>query len=485
MGRMFRFLTRQDTELMLEKAESLHYSRNQVILEEGSRKQAIYIIRKGIVRIERSHLGQGIAIAHRKAGDLLGEVSFLDENAASASVIAEGDVEVDVIGGQDVYSLLSSVPGFSSRFYQSLSFILSQRLREASSLLPPLMVEEVPQVKRFHSQRTGQIGKDQIPPRLVSDVERFKMSMLEIHSTMKGEESNNGEIQERIDQSCDEIRDSLRTHIRQEGHLREGIGAFVFRETFPFFMLSSLIDRSYTKPRGYAGDYYTIEMIYQNEPRGDGRLGNYIDSWALRMSSTRAVQNRRALITRLVKEAVGEWRQSDPMPVTSLASGPARELFDLFSDDERPNIHATCVDIDNEALFYTAELAHSLELIDRMSFIKDNVVRMARGRGKTILQPQRIIYSTGLIDYFQDNYVIALLDWIYDNLLPGGCVVLGNFDTSNPDKEFMDHIGEWVLIHRSSEQLKELFGSSRFGNNPVRIIRDDTGVQLLAISARE
>jgi extracellular factor (EF) 3-hydroxypalmitic acid methyl ester biosynthesis protein len=484
MDKVFRFLTRQDTELMLEKAERLHYSRNQVILEEGSRKQAIYIIRKGLVRIERSHLGQGIAIAHRREGDLLGEVSFLDENTASASVIAEEDVEVDVIRGQDVYCLLSSVPGFSSRFYQSLSFILSQRLREASSLLPPLMVEEVPQVKRFHSQRTGHVGSEQIPPKLVSDVERFKMSMLEIHSTIKGEGNNDGEIQEGIDQSCDEIRDSLRTHIRQEGHLGEGIGAFVFRETFPFFMLSSLFDRSYAKPRGYAGDYYTIEMIYQNEPRGDGRLGDYIDSWALRLSPTRAVQNRRPLLTGLVKEAAGEWRQPDPMPVTSLASGPARELFDLFVDEERPNIHATCVDIDNEALTYASEMAHNLELTDKMSFVKDNIVRMARGRGRTILQPQRIIYSTGLIDYFQDGSVIALLDWVYDNLLPGGRVVLGNFDTSNPDKEFMDHILEWVLIHRSPEQLEELFARSRFGDSPVRIIRDDTGVQLLAISER-
>jgi len=391
---------------------------------------------------------------------------------------------VDVINGQDVYSLLSSVPGFSSRFYQSLSFILSQRLREASSLLPPLMVEEIPQVKRFHSQRTGHVGADQIPPRLVSDVENFKMSMLGIHSTIKDEKSNNEEIQDQVYQACDEIKNSLRTHIRQESHLSEGIGAFVFRETFPFFMLSSFLDRSYIKPRGYAGDYYTIEMIYQNKPTGDGRLGTYIDSWALRLPPGRAVQNRRPMLTRLVREAAKEWRQSDPMPITSLASGPARELFDLFADDENPNVFVTCVDIDNEALAYASELAHNLNLTDRMSFVKDNVVRMARGRGKTILQPQRMIYSIGLIDYFQDNYVISLLDWVYGNLLPDGCVVLGNFDITNPDKEFMDHILEWVLIHRSPEQLKELFSKTKFKNSPLQIIKDDTGVQLFAICTK-
>ena len=33
---------------------------------------------------------------------------------------------------------------------------------------------------------------------------------------------------------------------------------------------------------------------------------------------------------------------------------------------------------------------------------------------------------------------------------------------------YMDHILEWVLLHRSAEERPELFGQSRFGATPVR-----------------
>ncbi len=51
----------------------------------------------------------------------------------------------------------------------------------------------------------------------------------------------------------------------------------------------------------------------------------------------------------------------------------------------------------------------------------------------------------------------------------------------NPNKPFLDHVMERVLIHRIPEQLREIFYESKFGNNEVDILKDDSGVQLLAI----
>ena len=35
-------------------------------------------------------------------------------------------------------------------------------------------------------------------------------------------------------------------------------------------MQSALVDRSFSKPRGYAGDYWTIELFYQDQAQGAG-----------------------------------------------------------------------------------------------------------------------------------------------------------------------------------------------------------------------
>jgi hypothetical protein len=79
----------------------------------------------------------------------------------------------------------------------------------------------------------------------------------------------------------------------------------MFRDTFPYFTLSR-IDRSYAKPRGHAGDYLTIEMLYNNQAGGDRRLGPYIDRWALDLPASHAVKNRRRLLTDVIMGVAAE-----------------------------------------------------------------------------------------------------------------------------------------------------------------------------------
>jgi hypothetical protein len=95
-------------------------------------------------------------------------------------------------------------------------------------------------------------------------------------------------------------------------------------------MQSALIDRSFAKPRGYAGDYWTMELFYRDEAAGAGRLGPLIDRWYLGMHSVRAARNRRAVLAGVIREEAARGT-ARPVPVTSLASGPARELFDVFA----------------------------------------------------------------------------------------------------------------------------------------------------------
>jgi extracellular factor (EF) 3-hydroxypalmitic acid methyl ester biosynthesis protein len=160
-------------------------------------------------------------------------------------------------------------------------------------------------------------------------------------------------------------------------------------------------------------------------------------------------------------------------------------LFDLLAATDSPSIDATCIDIDPESLKYSRDMAEKLGVSQKMTFAQENAIRLALGRGELALAPQDLIYSLGLIDYLQDDLVVALLGWIYQNLRQGGLAVLGNFDVSSPDRAFADHILEWELIYRSPEDLRRLFRASRFGDDiDVRIEHESTGVQLFAFARR-
>ncbi len=127
-----RFLTESDQHLLLEKAEPVSYRRGEEIVPEGSTRQALFFLRKGRVRIERGGLGGAQEFASLGPGEVFGEMAFVDDLGASASVVAVDDVEVDVIEGHFMTALLFSVPGLAARFFHSLAVTLSLRLREMS-----------------------------------------------------------------------------------------------------------------------------------------------------------------------------------------------------------------------------------------------------------------------------------------------------------------------------------------------------------------
>ncbi|MBI2191282.1 MAG: cyclic nucleotide-binding domain-containing protein [Planctomycetes bacterium] len=484
MEATFKFLTAQDQELLLSDARRVHYPRDEEILAEGSRRQAIFLVRKGMVRIERAYLGRGVSVARLGPGTLFGEMSFVEDSGASASVIADEEVEADVMEGAAIHARLSADPALALRFYQSLALTLSQRLRETSARLLPLMIHEIAQVRLFHAQRTGHLNPDQIPAELEHAVEDFKTALLEADRGLRDNKLGEEEGQERVSQVCHAVLESLFQHTLEERHLEKGLGAYVFRETFPFFMRSAFIDRAYTKPRGYAGDYETIEKIYANQPAGDGRLGPSIDRWALGLPFAQSIRNRREYLRGAIDAALAGWPHRRPMPVASLGCGPAREIFDLFKAAVPPNVLATGVDIDNEALVYAAARAKERRLSARVTFAQENIVNLCRGRGSVQIAPQQILYCIGLTDYLSDSHIVALLNWIHEHLLPGGMVILGNFDVSNPDKPFLDHILEWELFHRSTYQIRNLFSQSRFGQAAVEVKTESTGIHLFASSTR-
>ena len=132
MDDFLKYLSDKHRGELLQGVENRHYQEDEIILSEGEQRRAIFLIKEGVVRVERGHMGFNVEVSRLHPGEIFGEMSFVEEFGASASVVADAEVDVDVIDEQQVKSLGSMDPAFDGQFYHSIAAVLSRRLRETT-----------------------------------------------------------------------------------------------------------------------------------------------------------------------------------------------------------------------------------------------------------------------------------------------------------------------------------------------------------------
>ncbi len=130
-----QFLTANDWALISDKAQERQFQKDQRLIHEGLAGNTLFIIKDGTARVERRNGMQAIRIATLGAGDICGEMTFIEKSSASASVIADDALTADALDSATLQALFESFPHVGARFYRSVALTLSRRLRATSAEL--------------------------------------------------------------------------------------------------------------------------------------------------------------------------------------------------------------------------------------------------------------------------------------------------------------------------------------------------------------
>ena len=131
----FRFLRAEDRTILIESAPRRSFAAGEAIIRQGARRQALYVVENGFVRIEVQTRAGRVVLARLWPGEVFGEISFLGNAEASAWAIADEDTEVRVLDRDHVYAIVARSPTFGMQFYQSLAVQLASRLRASNAFL--------------------------------------------------------------------------------------------------------------------------------------------------------------------------------------------------------------------------------------------------------------------------------------------------------------------------------------------------------------
>ncbi len=267
-----------------------------------------------------------------------------------------------------------------------------------------------------------------------------------------------------LDDKLDELEVLVKDYSIDE-HERHG---FYFRkQLWNMILCSPIMTRTNLKPRGYAGDYEMMRMIYENNYEGNSIFGMLMHKHPMAHPAARAVRTRRKLISRAIEEVKtsDKWSNNLELSLLSVACGPAYELQDILTaSDSCATYRFTLLDQDPFALDSARLLVNKLET-DLSIKLKVNYLNESV---RTMLTTQQIaekwgkfhfIYSMGLFDYLTPPAARVVIHKLYQLLLPGGEMIIGNFHVSNPSRYYMEYWLDWVLYYRTKEEFLALLES--------------------------
>ena len=121
------FLKKKDRDVLSADADIVAFKSNELILKEGSANTTIYTIVSGEVSITSS-IGEHEMELHRLGvGEVIGEMSFIDNDPVSADVIARGEVTLSAIDTEMLAQYILKDPFFFGRFYNGINNIWVNR----------------------------------------------------------------------------------------------------------------------------------------------------------------------------------------------------------------------------------------------------------------------------------------------------------------------------------------------------------------------
>jgi CRP-like cAMP-binding protein len=123
--RLFRACSRKELTTIGRASDEVRVGAGKTIVEEGQTGHEFFLILDGNATVSR----KGRKVATLGPGDYFGELALLDRGPRNATVKADGDMEILVLGQREFSGVLDEVPTIAHKLLSSMA----TRLREADA----------------------------------------------------------------------------------------------------------------------------------------------------------------------------------------------------------------------------------------------------------------------------------------------------------------------------------------------------------------
>jgi CRP/FNR family transcriptional regulator, cyclic AMP receptor protein len=123
---IFGLLTDADVAWIARAGTRRHVDNGEVLIREGLPAESVIVLLEGEFVVTAQAVGE---VARLGAGEIVGEMSFVDSAPPSATVVAASDGLALFLDKTAMMQKLEADAAFGCRFYRALAVFLADRLR--------------------------------------------------------------------------------------------------------------------------------------------------------------------------------------------------------------------------------------------------------------------------------------------------------------------------------------------------------------------
>jgi CRP-like cAMP-binding protein len=431
-------------ERLLAAGHVVRMQPGDLLVRRGGQGGDMYLVEEGAFEVVDRSTQPEVVLGQIGAGQVIGELSFMDRAPRSADVRASGEAAARVWEREALLGVFAAEPDIGAAFFEALALSTVSRLR--------LLNENV---------RTGALSTDGGRSRVGAGeleqarriAERVQGAWLEADATLR-RDPDDGAATRSVHQGFDLLMEQATTWLRGFPDPTDAAeaGELLSRDLRPYLVRSTTAELCLDPPSHRSGDPRLVAHMLVARPRGDGGLGTIIDGRLLGLPTCAGVRRRTELAARSVAAALPDDRRARLMFVNATCGAL---LARLVPELARIGADIQAVDGSREALaFLDAGLPTRPPGIS-LKLVQEDLGALVLGLSDARFELSDFVVVDALLDYLPDRLAAALMSWVRDHLAPGGLAVLTGLAPS-PDAAVLDHVLGWPLVRRSAPALRSL-----------------------------
>jgi CRP-like cAMP-binding protein len=427
-----------------DRGSKLEIGEGAYLMRRGEPGGDLFVVTEGSLEVVDNRYRPEVVLDTIGAGDIVGDMAFLDQGPRSADVRAIGPVICLKFERTALLTLFAEDPEVGSEFYRALCERMSDRHRELANTA---VVGGIGRRRTLSAALVPWIGQQSAEIAM-----RARSAFTQGQSQLR-RDSEDGVGAETVARGLRDLVEESSAYVSRFADAEQAVeaGRWIADELWAWLARSRLGRRALGRAPGNAGLAQVRAALLAHEPVGDDSFGIELERALFDLPTVRAMKDVRRATLLGARQALGDRARAR---VALLSTNPGTWL-----DDWRgPELE--CVALGGGDPTREGQGPGTLFRLEA------DLLRLAIGKNRVTLPAFDLVVVEGLLEHLSERWATLVLAFCRSTIQPRGSVVVAAAPSS-VDEPFFRSVLDVPSVRRSAEELRLVLAHAGYEPRPI------------------